>query len=59
MSNIVEIRNLKKFYKEVKAVDDISFSVKQGSLFAFLGLNGAGKSTGSIGCIPTRAHSSP
>ena len=29
----------------VKAVDDISFSVEKGSLFAFLGLNGAGKST--------------
>ena len=45
MGNIVEIKNLKKYYKEVKAVDDISFSVKKGSLFAFLGLNGAGKST--------------
>ena len=43
--NIVEIKNLKKYFKEVKAVDDISFNVKQGDLFAFLGLNGAGKST--------------
>ena len=43
--NIIEIKNLKKYFKEVKAVDDISFSVKQGDLFAFLGLNGAGKST--------------
>ncbi len=45
MSNIIEIKNLKKSYGDVKAVDDISFNVKEGSLFAFLGLNGAGKST--------------
>ncbi len=43
--NIIEITNLKKYFKEVKAVDDISFSVREGQLFAFLGLNGAGKST--------------
>ncbi len=45
MSNIIEISNLKKNYRDVKAVDDISFKVKEGELFAFLGLNGAGKST--------------
>lgn len=45
MDNIIEIKNLKKYFKEVKAVDDISFEVHKGSLFAFLGLNGAGKST--------------
>ena len=43
--NIIEIKNLKKHFGDVKAVDDISFSVKEGELFAFLGLNGAGKST--------------
>lgn len=43
--NIIEIKNLKKYFKDVRAVDDISFNVKQGNLFAFLGLNGAGKST--------------
>ncbi len=42
---IIEIENLKKSFKEVKAVDDLSFSVKEGELFAFLGVNGAGKST--------------
>lgn len=45
MENIIEITNLKKYFGEVKAVDGISFSVKKGELFAFLGLNGAGKST--------------
>lgn len=45
MKNIIEIRDLKKHYGDVKAVDGISFDVKEGSLFAFLGLNGAGKST--------------
>ncbi len=43
--NVIEVYNLKKYYKDVKAVDDISFKVKRGELFAFLGLNGAGKST--------------
>lgn len=45
MKNIIEIKDLKKYFKEVKAVDGISFCVKEGQLFAFLGLNGAGKST--------------
>lgn len=45
MKNIIEIVGLKKYFGSVKAVDDISFSVKEGELFAFLGLNGAGKST--------------
>lgn len=42
---MLEISHLKKSFKEVKAVNDISFSVEKGELFAFLGLNGAGKST--------------
>ena len=45
MKNIIEIKNLKKYFGNVKAVNDISFCVKEGELFAFLGLNGAGKST--------------
>ncbi len=44
-NNIIEINHLKKYFKDVKAVDDISFSIKKGEFFAFLGLNGAGKST--------------
>lgn len=42
---ILEVRHLVKSYGQVKAVNDISFNVERGSLFAFLGLNGAGKST--------------
>ena len=42
---IIEIENLEKSFKEIKAVDGISFKVKEGELFAFLGVNGAGKST--------------
>lgn len=45
MENIIEIKNLSKKFGDILAVNNISFSVKRGSLFAFLGLNGAGKST--------------
>lgn len=45
MKNIIEINNLSKSFGKVKAVDNLSFSVKGGELFAFLGVNGAGKST--------------
>lgn len=45
MENIIEISNLDKSFGEVHAVNDLSFRVKRGELFAFLGVNGAGKST--------------
>ena len=45
MSEIMKIEKLNKSYGDVKAVQDLSFKVKKGELFAFLGLNGAGKST--------------
>jgi len=43
--NAIEVSGLKKYFGDVKAVDDISFTVGTGQLFAFLGPNGAGKST--------------
>lgn len=45
MDNIIEIEHLHKSYGKVHAVQDLSFRVKQGEMFAFLGVNGAGKST--------------
>ena len=45
MENIIAIEHLNKHFGEVKAVQDLSFCVKTGELFAFLGINGAGKST--------------
>ena len=43
--NVIDIKNLTKSFKDVKAVDNLSFQVRRGELFAFLGVNGAGKST--------------
>lgn len=49
--NIIKISNLNKSFGEVRAVQDLSLKVKEGELFAFLGVNGAGKSTAiSIMC---------
>lgn len=43
--NILTVENLRKYYANQKAVDDISFSIKKGSIFGLLGPNGAGKTT--------------
>ena len=43
--HLLQLKNLKKYYATQKAVDDISFSIKQGSIFGLLGPNGAGKTT--------------
>lgn len=45
MENIIEIKNLYKSFGEIHAVNGLNVSVKKGQLFAFLGVNGAGKST--------------
>ena len=45
MGHIIEIEHLNKSFGEVRAVQDLSFNVRAGELFAFLGVNGAGKST--------------
>ena len=45
MSAIIKVSNLSKQYREVKAVNDISFTVNTGDIYGFLGQNGAGKST--------------
>ena len=45
MEHIIDIEHLNKSFGEVKAVRDLSFHVRKGELFAFLGVNGAGKST--------------
>lgn len=44
-ANVIEVNNLEHSYGSVKAVDNISFTVKEGEIFSFLGPNGAGKST--------------
>lgn len=45
MENIIEIKNLHKSFGQIHAVNGLNINVKKGQLFAFLGLNGAGKST--------------
>lgn len=44
-SHVIDVKNLTKFYDGFKAVDNLSFRVKQGEVFGFLGPNGAGKTT--------------
>ena len=42
---MLEIRNLSKSYKNKKAIKNVSFSIKEGEIFGFIGHNGAGKTT--------------
>lgn len=58
MEHIIKINGLNKSFGDVKAVRDLSFHVQKGELFAFLGVNGAGKSTTiSIMCGQLRKDS--
>lgn len=57
MKNAIEVNGLKKYFGDVKAVDDISFQVEQGSCLAFWGLTARGNprpSTCSVHCIRRR-----
>ncbi|MGB9614471.1 MAG: ABC transporter ATP-binding protein [Fervidobacterium sp.] len=47
---VLEVVGLKKYYKNIKAVDGVSFSIESGEIFALLGPNGAGKTT-TLKCI--------
>lgn len=55
---VIEIEGLSKSFGDIKAVQELSFDVRRGELFAFLGVNGAGKSTTiSIMCGQLRKDS--
>lgn len=43
--NVIEIKNLTKYYGKIKGIEDLTFTVKKGEIFGFLGPNGAGKTT--------------
>ena len=45
MSSIIEVNHLSKQYQDIRAVNDLSFTVRKGDVYGFLGQNGAGKST--------------
>ncbi len=50
MKKVIEVKNLSKYYKALKAIDDLSFDVYKGEILGLLGPNGSGKST-TINCL--------
>ena len=44
-NSFIQINNISKHFKEVKAVDDVSFEIKEGEFFSLLGPSGCGKTT--------------
>lgn len=50
MKNVIEVKNLTKEYKQLRAIDDLSFTVREGEILGLLGPNGSGKST-TINCL--------
>ncbi len=50
MESILKIKNLKKYYGDIKGIDDVSITLNKGDIYGFIGPNGAGKST-TIRCI--------
>lgn len=55
MSDVIEVRNLRKSYGDFVAVSDVSFAVEEGEIFGILGPNGAGKTT-TVECLQGLRH---
>jgi ABC-2 type transport system ATP-binding protein len=55
MENVIEVEHLRKTYKDLTAVDDVSFTVRRGEIFGLLGRNGAGKTT-TVECVQGLRH---